>query len=113
MDIQNCPVDNDYWAGAVKQCGGVSKLPTQTQLSKIAYSVYGTYDIGEQGQTTDLTLNPDKALELGFNASNFAIWSGDTGNGNYASYRYFQSNLTMAGNSVQRTQSSAYALCVK
>ncbi len=28
LGIQLCLVDNDYWLGAVKQCGGVDNLPT-------------------------------------------------------------------------------------
>ena len=30
--IPSCPADNDYWAGAIKTCGGIDKLPTISQL---------------------------------------------------------------------------------
>ena len=36
----------DYWAGAVKKCGGVDKMPTLAQIARIADYIYGTSGAG-------------------------------------------------------------------
>ena len=41
--IKYCrPKDDDYWGGAVKVCGGISKLPSPEQLAQLATQIYGT-----------------------------------------------------------------------
>ena len=34
LGIKYCEYDNDYWAGAAKQCGGVSNMPIQDDLTE-------------------------------------------------------------------------------
>ena len=71
---------DDYWAGAVKACGGVEKMPTLEQVAKIANYVYNTSGIGAKDIVTDLTLDYEKVAELGFIAtqgSTFYVWSGE------------------------------------
>ena len=41
LGIKTCYYNQDYWAGAVKQCGGVSKMPTMADLGKLATELYG------------------------------------------------------------------------
>ena len=70
---------NDYWAGAVKACGGVSKMPTEAQLNDLANYVYNTSGISGYQQSR-LTLDYDKVAELGFTVSSgsyFYVWSGE------------------------------------
>lgn len=69
----------DYWAGAVKACGGVSKMPTAAQLAEIVNYVYNTSGIGAKEDVSHSTLDTDKVVELGFTHSNgyFDVWSGE------------------------------------
>ena len=102
LGIAACHYDNDYWAGAVKACGGVSKMPTMAQLADIANYVYNTSGIGSLTDQSDITLDYDKATALGFKYyeytyqnSSFIVWSGEEDNrdGNtYAFYRFFDNN---------------------
>ena len=90
LGISACNHDNDFWAGAVKACGGVNKMPTQAQLKDIADYVYNT-TVSSSGTTSGLTLDYDKVAELGFTASPdyFYVWSGEEYGGNGAYYRSF------------------------
>ena len=96
LGIKECYYDNDYWAGAVKVCGGVSKMPTKAQLNDIANYVYNTSGIS--GNKSGLTLDSDKVAELGFTASQgsgFYVWSGEEySNNSYAYSRDFYSTYT-------------------
>ena len=85
LGIDYCIEDNDNWAGAVKDCGGVDKMPTRAQLAEIANYVYNTTGIGTQDQIDNLTLDTDKVAELGFSNSatssssfEFYVWSGES-----------------------------------
>ena len=71
--------ENDYWAGAVKQCGGVSKMPTQADLTELAKILYNTSNISSSGYTSNLTLDTSKASSMGFplNRSLITVWSGE------------------------------------
>ena len=59
--------DLDYWAGAVKQCGGVSKMPTYAQLKELSRQMYvgGQYDF-----------NSPVSKALGLPSYYFDIWVG-------------------------------------
>ena len=92
LGIKECYYDNDYWAGAVKACGGVSKMPTMAQVADIANYVYNTSGIGAKTDKSGLTLDYDKVAELGFTASQgsyFSIWPGEEYPDHYAYRRSF------------------------
>ena len=38
---------DDYWLGAVKQCGGIEKMPSMEDLTALANKLYGTTEIDE------------------------------------------------------------------
>ena len=57
--------NTDYWAGAVKQCGGVSKMPTPDDLAKLANQLYNG-----NGRW-----NQYAATALGFTSPGFWLWS--------------------------------------
>lgn len=40
LGIKYCGYANDYWAGAVRACGGVSNLPTLAQLQTLSSKLY-------------------------------------------------------------------------
>ena len=65
----------DYWAGAVKACGGLSNMPSQSQLLELAKYLYDTDEILSDGTTEGITLNPDKFASLGHSSTSFYIWS--------------------------------------
>lgn len=79
LGITTCSFDGDYWAGAVAHCGGISKLPTITQLDRLAdqlYNITGCPAAGSCGTALDYT----KAAKVGLPSSgSFEIWA------NYAS----------------------------
>ena len=71
LGIEKCYIDNDYWAGAVKACGGVSKMPNKAQLTTLAKEMKDTF-INSSG-----SWDKDKLDEIGFEtSSNFIyVWS--------------------------------------
>ena len=114
LGIANCPYDNEAWAGAVKACGGVSKMPTLEQLGEIANYIYNTSGIGAKTSKSGLTLDYDKLAELGFTAtqgSEFYVWSGEEyGIGN-ASARIFYPTST-GWDTAGRNSSRRQAVCI-
>ena len=113
LGIKECYFANDYWAGAVKACGGVSKMPTDAQLNDIANYVYNT--TGISGYIYGLTLDTDKVAELGFTHSNgfFHVWSEKETSSMFTSAytRIFNPNGTHVSSS-GRTTSSLQAVCL-
>ena len=91
LGIKECYYETDSWAGAVKTCGGVSKMPTSAQLAEIANYLFNTAEIGATQSIFDLTLDIDKANKLGLN--NF-IWSGEEYSNKIAYIRTFSYNGT-------------------
>ena len=86
LGIKACYYDDDYWAGAVKQCGGVSKMPTMDDLGKLASQLYkGNPSIGAKQNADHLQWDQDAATALGFTSSDFWLWSGEE-NGSYGAY---------------------------
>ena len=97
LGIKECYRDSDYWAGAVKACGGVSKMPTMAQVAEIANYVYNTSGIGAKDDVSNLTLDYDKVSELGFTVtqgSYFYVWSGEDSSSGNAYFRRFNSTVT-------------------
>ena len=111
LGIKGCNYDTDYWAGAVKQCGGVSKMPTADDLAKLATELYGTSVGAEQDiWNGGLTLDTSKASSLGFTGTSFYVWSGKDLNSGFAYYRAFSSLGTLWGYNY-RTYSNFQAVC--
>ena len=51
LGIKNCYTNSDYFAGAVKQCGGISGLPTRQDTANIAKLIYpGISNFGTVGK---------------------------------------------------------------
>ena len=79
LGISSCYYNNDYWAGAVKACGGTSNMPTEAQLIDLAKYVYNTDSINGGTSTTYATLDTTKAaqfLSASPSSVSFAVWSG-------------------------------------
>ena len=92
LGIKYCRTDDsDYWGGAVKQCGGVSKMPTMAQLAELASQMYvGNPSIGAKENKDNIQYDPNspvsKALGL---TPYFFLWSGEEFNPNGAYSRSF------------------------
>ena len=87
LGIKYCHYDPDYWAGAVKQCGGVSKMPTMAQLGELASQMYvGNPSIGAKETKENIQYDPNSPVSksLGLTPS-FYLWSGEE-NSSYTAY---------------------------
>ena len=112
-----CPTNwcynEDYWAGAVKQCGGVSKMPTMAQLGELASQLYvGNPSVGAKQDVYNRTFdtNSSTAKSLGLTTT-FYLWSGEEYNFGDAYYRDFCSSFTEWHRS-SRDSSSRVAVCL-
>ena len=95
LGIRNCNYNNDYWAGAVKQCGGVSKMPTADDLAKLATELYKEHpSVGAKQSINGLTLDTSVASSMGFTGASFYVWSGEEISSNSAYSRNFSSSYT-------------------
>ena len=100
IDVDACYNGNDYWAGAVKACGGKkANLPTIAQLGELATYVYNhDSTIGAQEDIgSGLTLDTEKAsqfLSASPYSSYFFVWSGQEYSSDLAYRRYFSSTNT-------------------
>ena len=77
LGIKACYYNNDYWAGAVKQCGGVSKIPTLAQLGELASQMYvGNPSIGAREDKRDIQFDPNSLVSktIGLTPS-FYLWA--------------------------------------
>ena len=105
LGIKNCPFDNDYWAGAIRACGGINNMPTRTQLSTIANYVYNTTIINNN-TVGELSLDYEKLNELGITVvqgSSFSIWSNEASFSDGAYHRGFYPTYTSNGNPFRNT----------
>ena len=113
LGIKDCSTKNDYWAGAVKACGGVDKMPTMQQLAEIANFIYGTTHIEPTISQYHLTIDDAKAASLGLQytiGSSFYIWSGLEESGEKAHRRFF--NPTSSGAQTGNRSSNRIAICL-
>ena len=113
--IKNCRFDDDYWAGAVKACGGVNKLPTAEQLAELANYIYNTNNIGAKVEVADLKLDENKAKALGFklnSAGEFFVWANKEYSNTYSYIQYFYPNSTK-WDEPPRTGSTYQTICLE
>ena len=93
LGIKECGgFEQDYWAGAVKQCGGVSNMPTESDLINLAKLIYNTDDIkGSREETSELWIDPSQASFVG---GGINIWSNEEPDNETAGVRIFNQNST-------------------
>ena len=115
LGIKYCRTDDsDYWGGAVKQCGGVSKMPTMAQLAELASQMYvGNPSIGAKENKDNIQYDPNspvsKALGL---TPYFFLWSGEEFNPNGAYSRGFYTTSSGWYSYYGRFSSDAQAVCL-
>ncbi|HIS35699.1 TPA: hypothetical protein IAC10_03595, partial [Candidatus Scatousia excrementigallinarum] len=113
LGIKECYYDNDYLAGAVKQCGGVGNMPTMADLGKIASAIYkGNPTVGAYNDVINLTYESGTATSLGLPEPRFYLWSGEEGSKNHAYTRYFNPTTTGYSYYYGRDGSGGQAICL-
>ena len=114
LSIKSCRTyDDDYWGGAVKQCGGVSKMPTLAQLAELASQLYvGNPTIGATGYTGGIQFdsNSSTAKSLGLTPYSY-LWSGEE-NSSYYAYRRNLVTVNSGWYLANREASNGQAICV-
>ena len=107
----------DYFAGAVKACGGKkANLPSQDQLTQLANYIYNTDSVSSSGPTSSLAMDTEKAAQFlsaspGSSSGWFFVWSGQENSSNNAYYRNFSSTRTIWSNGY-RDGSTMLAVCI-
>ena len=90
-----CPTNRcgnkDYWAGAVKQCGGVSKMPTLAQLAELASQMYvGNPTIGATEDKDDIQFDSNSSTAKALGLTPYSrLWSGEENSFDTAYVRLF------------------------
>ena len=108
-----CNRYGDYWAGAVKQCGGVSKMPTRAQLADLASQLYvGNPTIGatENKGGIQFDSNSSTAKSLGLTPY-FSLWSGEENSSDRVCYRSFNTTSSSWHGTI-RGDSARQAVCL-
>lgn len=115
LEISGCAVENDYWAGAVKTCGGVGKMPTASNLADIANFMYNTNKVNGMDSVLDLERDDDKAGSLGFSEatgnSSLYIWSNEEESAGSAYFRNYNPTLTYFS-TFNRDNGNQQAVCI-
>ncbi len=118
LGITACHWVNDYWAGAVKACGGVQNMPTQAQLEQLAAYIYPDADEIKGGTTTTYAnWDADRAslfmAQTPSGYSGFYVWSGQEYSQKYTYVRYFFPTYTYWNNYYHvRYDSNVLAVCL-
>ncbi len=117
LGIKQCYYEKDYWAGAVKACGGTNKMASASQLADIANYIYNTDQVQAKNEVESLTMDTSKATSLGFtlnSLNNFFVWSGEEySRGDGAYDRLFNSTSTKYYSYEGRRNPSAQAVCLQ
>ena len=115
LGIKACYYDDDYWAGAVKQCGGVDKLASPEEVALVAQYIYGSNAIGPKEEVDGgITLDPLKVASLGLPTGNvsLSIGSNDEHDEYSVSFtRYFSTSFTWINSGPRTVTTSMF--CVK
>ena len=114
LGIKACYYDSDYWAGAVKACGGVQNMPTQAQLTALAEYIYPTADSISSSDTTYANWDADRAsLFTAQSPGNYIyVWSGQEYDQSHAFFRYFYPTYTDSPYANPRYPNHTLAVCV-
>ena len=115
LGITACSYSTDYWAGAVRACGGVQNMPTQAQLTALAEYIYPDADSINSSGTTNANWDADRAslfLAQSPYSTYFYVWSGQEYSQDVAYYRYFGPTGTNWYASDRRYDNVKLAVCL-
>ena len=125
LGIKACDYDPDYWAGAVRACGGVQNMPTQAQLIALAEYIYPDAD-SIFGGDADATFGGSSTTYANWDAdrasifmaqtpsgySEFHVWSGQESSQYNAYYRTFNPAGTYWDDIYRRNIGNKLAVCL-
>ena len=114
LGIKYCRYNNDYWAGAVKQCKEQGKkLPTEAQLAELASQMYvGNPNIGAEEYKDDIQYDPNSPVSKSLGLTPyFYLWSGEENSSDAAYGRYFDTTYSY-WYGYNRTSSDVQAVCL-
>ncbi len=100
LGIEECYFTADYWAGVVKQCGGIQNLPTMKDIEKLESIFYDNYKYNGKG------------TEFGFPEPEFYVWSADVLDATTTRYMIFRTEYGLNWNSQARNFSQFLGLCL-
>ncbi|MBP3821128.1 hypothetical protein J6G99_05735 [bacterium] len=97
-----CGLSTDYWAGAVRACGGKSKMASVSDLQELSNDIYRTPNYSRKVLEERMkTLNISEYINWSGRSFGFCIWSSVENNATYAGRRcyentssYYQENVT-------------------
>ena len=121
LGISTCNTqDKDYWGGVVKTCGGKQYVPSKNQMIEIAKYLYNTDDIVSNNRTENLTVDPERAAQLGLtdllNGQTIEIWinreAGSMFGGMMADDVIFEPTEFMPNAATSRAISGYYGMCI-
>ena len=116
LGIKTCN-DSDYWAGAVKACGGINNIPSESQLFELAKYLYNYDNLFYNGTYNGITLDIEKASQF-LSASPlpnyFIVWSSyeDAVASYTGNYRQFNPSSTYVGYKYRTMGSATIAICI-
>ena len=98
LGIKYC-INNDYWAGAVKHCGGVNNMPTMADLGKLASAIYeGNPSIKmEVNHSYGVSYVSGTATTLGLPEPDFYLWSSEEDSALMSKFGQFYTTLVTGG----------------
>ena len=106
--------DSDYWAGAVKACGGTQNMPTNAQLIALAEYIYPDADSISISGFTYSDWDADRAslfMAQSPYSDYFYVWSGVEQGQYSANICYFASTQTSIGGG-NRANPNYHAVCL-
>ena len=118
LGITACNYSSDYWAGAVKACGGVQNMPTKAQLTALAEYIYPDADSINSSGGTNANWDADRAslfmAQTPSGYSEFYVWSGQEYSQLDAYFRTFGSTYSRwdSNNGSGRYGSFFLAVCL-
>ena len=120
LGISHCYYNQDYWAGAVKQCGHISKLVSPKQLAIIANYLYDTTKVTEYNSVSG-TLQDSLVIILGLQSdtNEYQVWSNEPTthsgevSGVNATYRIFTKGGTTWSYRYFGRSTKRQAICVE
>jgi hypothetical protein len=113
LGIKECYYNNDYWAGAVAQCGGVDNLATASDLAAIANAIFDINpSLGSTESRKDLTYTSGTATALGLPEPGFFFWSNNEYSAEQAYNRGFGPTYSTWYNHYPKNDGRGYALCL-
>ena len=114
LGIKECYWDDDYWAGAVKQCGGVSKMPSMAQLGELASQLYvGNPSIGAKENKSGIQYDPNSPVSKALGLTSYLyLFSGEEYSSGRAYYRLFTTTLSNWSYYGYRDGSDTQAVCI-